>query len=136
MTEKRRSKARELANDLMHSPLSERERARRHPKMPELRLRADVPTVDIDATIGITDAVEQLRESQLGLIALREPDGNSTAVVISTERYLELAGKELASDSNKVGTLDGDLAPSESAFATSHVEQVDPNAMWTRPSPI
>jgi hypothetical protein len=136
MAEQQRSKAGELVDDLIHRPLSEKERARRHPKLPELRLRTDAPTVDIDATTRITDAVEQLREAQLGLLALREPDGNSAAVMLSTERYLELAGKELASDSNKVGTLDGDLAPSESAFAASHVEQVDLNAAWTRPSPI
>lgn len=131
MTEPRRSKASELADDLTRRELSDREWESRHPKVPELRLRADAPAIAIDEVTPVTDALKRLRGEAVGAMALRQADGHSTAVVIPVERYLELVGKELASGSRWVGTLDGQIVPVESAFAESYVEQVDPNETWT-----
>lgn len=125
------SKASELADDLVRRPLSEKEMASRHPKVPELRLRPDAPVMEIDEITPVKDALGQLRSEGIGAMALRESGGDATVVVIPVERYLELVGKELATDSPMVGTLDGRVMPAESAFVASYVEQVDPGDIWT-----
>jgi hypothetical protein len=131
MAEWRRSKASAIVDDLMGHPLTPEEVARRHPKVETLRLRPDVPTVEIDDTLPVKKIIERLRSEDVDVLALHESGSDAAAVIISVERYLELAGKELASYSERVGTLDGRIIPAESAFAASHVEQVDPNATWT-----
>ncbi len=75
--------------------------------------------------------MERFRSDDVDVIALREPGSDATAVIIPVERYLELAGKELAGYSERVGTLDGRMIPAESAFEASYVEPVDPDATWT-----
>jgi hypothetical protein len=125
------SKASELADDLMSHPLTPEEIAARYPRVPELRLRADAPTVEINETTRARDILERVRSENVGSIALRESAAGITAVVIPVERYLELVGKELATDpSNKVGTLDGQIRPTDAAIAASHVEQVNPDDSW------
>jgi hypothetical protein len=131
MTEQRRSKASELREDLMRHPLTSEELARKYPKVEELRLRSDVPTAEIDNALPVKEVVKRLRSEDVGIVALREPESDTTAVVIPIERYLELAGKELASHSERVGTLDGRIIPVDSAFAASHVAPINPNATWT-----
>jgi hypothetical protein len=131
MAEQQRSKASEVVEDLMSHPLTEEELARRYPKVEKLRLRPDAPTAEIDETLPVKEVIERLRSDDSGVIALREPGSDATAVVIPVERYLELAGKELAGYSERVGTLDGRIIPTESAFAASHVEPVDPDATWS-----
>jgi hypothetical protein len=127
----RRSKASELVDDLMQRSPSAQARAERHPKVPELRLRADTPALEVTDATPVSDALEELRSQGLGTIALRSPDAEPTAVVLSVERYLELAGKELLNGVDMVAR-DGIMVPSESAFAISHVEQVNPNDTWHR----
>jgi hypothetical protein len=114
--------------------LSPTEQARRHPPVPELRLRADIPAVDIAEATAVSEALEELRSQAVGTIALRERDAEPTAVVLSVERYLELAGKELIRDEyNKISRADHVVVPTESAFSALHVEPVNPDDTWQLP---
>jgi hypothetical protein len=124
-------KAEELVDDLMRRSLTPEEEAAKHPRVPELRLRADAPAVDINKTTHIRDVLSRLQDKDVGGVALRDPSTGPVAVVVPVERYLDLVGKELANDpSNKVGTLDGHIAPAETAIAASYVEQVNPSDTW------
>jgi len=128
-------KAEDLADDLMRHPLMPEEIAARYPQFPELRLRADAPAVVVDEATRVRDVVGRLQSEDVGSIALRNPDGGVTAMVVPVERYLELVGTQLATDPNKVATLDGRLMPSEVSIAASYVEQVNPRDTWGRPIP-
>lgn len=131
MAERQPSKASEVVDDLMQRPLTPEEIAKRYPKVEDLRLRADAPVVEIDDTTPVKGVIDRLAGEDAGIVAVREAGVDSAvAVVLPIERYLELAGKELAGFSSKVATLDGRLVPVEEAFATSHVEQADPDATW------
>ena len=128
-------KASELDDYLDKRTLTSDEIAERHPKVPELRLRADVPAVEIDETTPASSVIAHLRDENVGTVALREPDTSAAVIVISIERYLDLVGKELASDPfNKEVGLNG-IAPTEAALAASHVEQVNPSDTWA-PDPV
>ena len=131
MAERQRSKAGDVVEDLMRNPLTPEELARRYPRVEELRLRPDAPTAEIDEALPAKEVVERLRSEDVGVIALRGQGSDAAAVIIPVERYLELAGKELAGFSERVGTLDGRMVPVESAFEASYVEPVDPDATWT-----
>lgn len=125
------SKSSELVDDLMRHPLTSEEIAERRGKHPELRLRPDAPAVEVDATTRVQDVVARLASEDVGCVALRDASAGVTAMVMPVERYLELVGTELATDPNKVATLDGDLAPTAAATAASYVEQVNPRDTWS-----
>lgn len=131
MAEKHVSKASQLREDLMAHPLASEAIAKKYPKVPELRLRADTPVVEIDDATLATDVIEELQRKDTGVVAVRKPGEAAMAIVLPVERYLELAGSELASHSEQVGTLDGRLMPADSAFAASSVEQVNQGDTWT-----
>jgi len=131
MSERPKSKARDAVEDLMRNPLTPEELAHRYPKVEELRLRPDAPTAEIDEALPVKEVIERLRSEDVGVIALRESGSDATVVIVPVERYLELASKELAGYSERVGTLDGRMIPVESAFEASYVEPVDPDATWT-----
>ncbi|HST54333.1 MAG TPA: hypothetical protein VLJ42_00360 [Solirubrobacteraceae bacterium] len=131
MLDERRNEASETVKDLMSRAVSPEEMARRHPKLPELRLRSDTPTVEIDDTTPIKDSVNRLKSKDVDAIGIREAGSDVAAVILPVERYLELAAKELAGKTfDWVGTLDRHLVPHDDAFAASHVEQIDRNETW------
>jgi hypothetical protein len=134
MAEKR-SKAQEVLEVFMSRPLSVREQARRNPKPPALRLRADAPALEATETTPLSDALVELRSRDVGVIALREPDAKPAAVVIPVERYCELVGKEiLHGDGNKIMRAEDHVVePSESVLADAYVEVVNPDETWMLP---
>jgi hypothetical protein len=124
-------KAEELMDDLLRHPLTPEEIATRYPKVPELRLRADAPTVEVDATTTARDVLERVQSQDVGSVALRDSTTGVTAVVMPVERYLELVGGELAHDPlNKEAGLNGTITPTEAALVASHVEQINPHDTW------
>lgn len=131
MSERRRTQAGQLVEDLMNSPSSPEETARRYPRAPKLRLRADTPAVDIDETTSATSVVKQLQGERLDTAVIRETGAQAVAVLLPVERYLELVGNELARRHHDliVGPH-GDFRPQDSALAELHVEQIDPNEKW------
>lgn len=120
-------KATELSDSLAQRRLTPEEvDKRRGGKRPELRLRREIPTVEIHKTTPAQDILERLGQEDVRSVALRDPETGVTAVVVPVARYLELAGAELANDPfNKEGRLDGRMAPSDAAYAASDVEEVD-----------
>ena len=100
-------------------------------KRPELRLRSDAPSVEVDEATHAQEAIDKLRDGDISGLALRNSEGVVAAMMVPVERYLELVSAELASDPfNKEAHLDGRITPTEAAFAASSVEQVDPHATW------
>jgi hypothetical protein len=102
--------------------------------LPELRLRADTPTIEIDETTPVVQALARLGMEATETLALREPSGEPTAIVLSVERYLQLASQEIAR-ARLVGGTDGRTAPEEDAFSRTHVEQINPNDTWVAQAP-
>jgi hypothetical protein len=129
-------KATELDDYQDRHPLTPEKVAARYPKVPELRLRADVPAVEIDEATTASNVLAHMRSENVGTIALHEPIVNVTAVVMPVERYLELVGSELANDPFHKEAGPRGIAPTEAALAAVHVEQVDPSDTWTRGSII
>ncbi len=129
MTEQRRPiRASERAREVVSGGLAEGERRRRGLLLPELRLRPEAPYIEIDEATSVVMTLSRLAAEESGALAIREPRGEPQAVVLSVERYLELAGKEINS-TPKVG-VEGRLVPNEAAFDRAHVEQVDSNESW------
>ena len=130
MAEQRRPiRASERARELVSGELPEEERRQRGLLLPELRLRADAPAIEIDDATPVAQALAYLGIDETGMLALRGISGEPKAIVLSAKRYLELAGKEINS-SRRATTLDGRLAPVEAAFDRAHVEQVNPSESW------
>lgn len=125
------SKASKIVDDLTSHPLTSEEMAKRRGSRPELRVRSDAPSIEINETTPAAETIARLEARHTDTLALREPGGEAKAVVLSIERYLELIGTELATDPfNKVATLDGRITPSDTAVAAAYVEQVDPTDTW------
>jgi hypothetical protein len=126
----RRSPAREVTDDLLQRSLTPEQIAARD-RRPDLHLRADVPTVEVDETTRAKGVLEKL-QGEAGLVALGEQAGIS-AVVVPIERYLELVGSQLKYDPSierEGRTATFDIAPTEGAMEASHVEQVRPSDTW------
>jgi hypothetical protein len=123
----------ERVRELVSGELPEEERRRRGLLLPELRLRADTPAVEVDSATPVTEALSGLG-AETDTLAIREQHGEPQAIVLSVERYLELAGKEIHS-APKIGTLDGRIMPQEATFSRAHVEQVNPNENWFGQAP-
>lgn len=131
MAEKPRSKASQFLDELAQRSPSPESVAAMSPRVPELRLRADAPSLEINGSTLVSNAVAQLRSETVGAIVLREPGAEPTAVVMPVERYLELVGTELVNDSPKEAR-GGGLAPRAAALEAVYVEQVDPSGTWHR----
>jgi hypothetical protein len=126
-----KSKAEQLADDLLAHPREPGEHlAARRRLVPELRLRADTPTVDLSESTSAANIALHLHGADAGPLALRERTADVTAVVVPLARYLELVEVQLAYDpaTQPVADLAGHIGPSEAAFAASRVERVDPTA--------
>jgi hypothetical protein len=121
-----RSKAAFAREHLIESAASREEREQ--PKRPQLQLRRDAPSIEVGNATRITEALHELKTERIGTLALREPDGRPQAVILSVERYLELATREVE---NAPAVVSKGLEwVSDDALKTSHVEQVDPSEPW------
>jgi len=122
-----RSKASDVADQIMrHVPREGR-------KLPEARLRHDAPTLEVDKATPMREALDLLRTTDIGAIALSEAGGEPSAVVMPVERYLELAAKDLLTRRNGTIASNGRIVPQESALADLYIEPVDPQAEWRWP---
>jgi hypothetical protein len=124
MGERPRSKANQLADDLVRGSLSKAEQVRRGLLRPALRLSRDAPSITINEATSATQALAEAAEEQRDVLALRKLNGDPIAVVLSVDRYLELVGHELA-NAPKMG-IAGRLTPEATAFTKSYVEPADP----------
>lgn len=116
----------------LETPLSAEEEARYRPKPPQLRLRADVPSLKVDES-DQARIVRELEQDEGSSLALRGADGTISAMVILPERYLELVRSDLSlAESKQTVFPGGRIGPSDAILAEVHVEQVDPNATWLR----
>jgi hypothetical protein len=119
-------------DDFLRRPLSEEEEAMYRPKPPQLRLRTDVPAVEVDGS-NRARIVRELEQDQTKSLALRDTHGTISAMVISVERYLELVRADLSlAESKQTVFPGGRIGPTDATLAEAHVEQVDPNATWLR----
>jgi hypothetical protein len=122
--------ASETLKTLMNRPLSPRQLAEKG--LPVLRLRDDAPSIDSSGAIPIRDAAAELHRRRVGALAVRAPDGEPLAVMLSVDRYLELVGKELVNGDQKELQSDGRIVPTDAAFAVSYVEAVNLGDNWQR----
>jgi hypothetical protein len=118
-------KATQIANELDALPPREL-----RPERPQLRLRADVPSVEVSETTRVQEILSRLDSEDTRRVLLSSPEAGVTAVVVPIDRYIDLVGTELEFEVSHSGQalLDGRIEPTE--LATSDVEQVDPQATW------
>lgn len=105
------------------------QRTPREEKLPEVRLRADTPTLEVNEDTRIRGTLDQLQAGEVGAVALSEPGSKPSAVVIPIERYLELVTRELVAGRGTIASQ-GRIIPEDSTLAAVHIEPVDPNADW------
>lgn len=109
--------------------------AKHRPQRPEIRLRRDVPTLDIDESTPAQEILKRVDPQDYAL-ALRDADGEVKALVVPLDRYIELASGTIAGDEHiqAVGGSAGEDRPRIQAKPESltalHVEQVNPRAEW------
>jgi hypothetical protein len=128
-----RLSASDVTDRLTSRPLSPRQLAERERKLPPIRLRADVASLDVDEATPVTDALTGLQSRGVDALALRELGSDATAVVLPVERYLDLVAKELLNGNQLVAQPGGRVTPTEAAFAASYVEEVNPGeGTWRR----
>jgi hypothetical protein len=107
-----------------------------HPR-PELRLRADTPSIDANGEISAQDLLSHITPREYG-VALRDPDGTVRAMVVPLDRYIELASGTIAGDDHteidQTEAVPGGMRPRVQARPASlealNVEQIDPQAEW------
>jgi hypothetical protein len=127
MAEQRRSKAREVVEHLYESAATRAPEEKPH--RPQMQLRRDMPAVEVGETTPVVDALAQLQAEHIGTLALRTPDGDAKAVVLSVEQYLDFVGRELERHAPGVAT-NGRIMLSDAGLKPLHVEQVDPTEPW------
>jgi hypothetical protein len=103
---------------------------------PELRLRADTPTIDLRQDIPAQDLLNRITPQEYG-VALRDVDGTVKAIVVPLDRYIELASGTIAGDQHlEVETREAAegirprIQVRPASLEALHVEQVDPQAEW------
>jgi hypothetical protein len=123
----RRSMAREVEDDLL-------ERAARGERgywaeRPELRLRADVPSVEVSASTRAQEVLDLVTNEDGRTVTLRSPESGVVAVVVPVDRYVELAGAAIEGD-RAFEVIEGRVVPSPTGLADAAIEQVDPSVEW------
>ena len=88
-------KATALEEALAQIRLTPEEIAERRGNRPEVRLRADVPAVEVGMVTRAREVVNRLQGDDISTLVLRMPNGEVAAVVVPVERYLDLASLEL-----------------------------------------
>ncbi len=109
--------------------LTPQEIAERRGHRPEVRLRTDVPAMEVGVVTRAREVVNRLQGDDISTLALRSPNGEVAAMVIPVDRYLELASLELKAGP-KEATLDGRVMPRPDKLEAAGVEQIDPHATW------
>jgi hypothetical protein len=104
--------------------------------LPELRFRADAPSVISDGGSDLDVALQQLQRGEIQLpdaMVVRGSDGEPKGVLVSTKRYFQLAASVMRQED--LLRADGPRGPMpvESAFVRTMTEQVDPNQPWGGP---
>jgi hypothetical protein len=123
----RRSVAREVEDDLL-------ERAARGERgywteRPQLRLRADVPSVEVSASTPAQEVLDLVEKGNGRTVALRSPESGVAAIVVPVDRYVELAGAAIEGD-HAFEVIEGRVVPSPTGLADAAIEQVDPSVEW------
>ncbi len=127
----------------MHKPRSASELVRqldnlppqpRGPVRPEVRVRSDAPSLEVDDTTSVESVLSQL-DREKGGVVLRDQTGEAKAVVVPADRYAELAGCEITSEQHFRAT-EGEIKPDPEALKELMIEQVDPAAEWSFASRI
>lgn len=124
-SEWRPGKATELDEALARRGLTPEEVAERHGERLELQMRADVPAIEVGMDTHARDVLDRLQRDDINGLALRTPDGEVAAMVAPVDRYLELVASDLKSGP-KEATIGGRLVPTDAAYASTYVEQVNP----------
>lgn len=103
---------------------------------PELRIRDDAPSIEIDDTTPARRILECLGV-ELQSVVVRNEDGEDEAVMLTPERYAELAACEMHQNRDAYWelTIGPDrpgyvLTPKEIALEALMIEQVDPDVDW------
>lgn len=115
-----------MSRRLAERPLQPGER---WPVRPEVRLRADIPSIEASEATG-AGLLDHLAQDEMGMIALRDAASEVKAVVVPVERYLEMASATIEGDNHFEATLEGRVAPRASSLADLQIEQVDPAVAW------
>lgn len=101
--------------------------------LPELRFRADAPSVVSEGAVTVDEAVRQLQASEKGVVVVRGPDGEPEGVLVSTGRYLNFAGFAMRQEHLLRVPGPRGRVPIEDVFIDTMTEQVDLNQPWGGP---
>jgi hypothetical protein len=118
-------RASEIARHFAEHPHEPEDR----PGRPELRVREDAPTVTVDSLTAVEVAINQLGAEPNGVV-LRGQDGEIKAVMLSPERYADLAGVMIKAERQFVAASGAGFQPQSEDLEELMVEQVDPAAGW------
>lgn len=106
------------------------------PLRPELRIRDDAPSIEVTEATLARDALDSL-SGELDGVVMRDESGEAKAVVLTPERYAELAGYEVERAAGWMGAPPGhpqrdtnSLVPRPEVVKALMIEQVDPKAKW------
>lgn len=119
------SKATELAQYFQEHPL---EPGEGQPMRPGLQVRSDTPSLKINDTLTVDGAIDHIGGEQPGIV-LRDANGKAAAVLLSPERYAELAGCEVESEC-RFRAVEGRIEPDPQVLTELMIEQVDPQNEW------
>lgn len=112
-------------------PLTPEEVEARDGPRPKLRLGPDLISRSLGPDVRASNALDQIA-SGAKTTALRDPETDTTAVVVPAEQYLELVTSYIRDRDLSEVKLDGQVAPSETTLLDLGVEQVNPRETWLR----
>jgi len=124
-------RATEVSDALRAKELSAEELERRHPTLPELRLRPDISVaVDDAAAAGLVERLST--EGARSMYVQSGGDGHAgfDAVLVPVSRYLDLVGQSLMYGNDFEVQLDGRMIPR--SLAGADVEPANPDASWAK----
>jgi hypothetical protein len=125
----RRSFAREVEDDLLER-MDKGELKGYWAERPQMRLRADVPSVEVSASTRAQDILDLVAREDGRTVALRSPESGVVAILVPADRYVELAGAAIDGD-YAFESIEGRVAvPSPTRLADAGIEQVDPSTKW------
>lgn len=133
MSEKprKRLRASELTAHLLAHPIERGE----IPERPAVRVRDDTPSVEVTPATPAGEVLGRLDGETDGAV-VKDEGGNPKAVVLTPERYAELAMREAYDSKNewlaktRTDRMEPEMKPSETMLRALMIEPVDPNAEW------
>lgn len=105
------------------------------PKRPAVRVRDDAPSIEVSATTPAVRVLDGLGV-ELGGAVVRDENGEAKAVVLTPERYAELATCEVYDSKNewlakaRADRMEPDMKPPDSMLRGLMIEPVDPSVEW------